>query len=153
MDEEHDDNSAKPDMKEIRREDPSGWLELTDNQTLPLVIDALMDAPPGKEYNKKELGDAAGLSRESIREYIDILLKFGIMTEVPDTNPPRYKLNDRGKVTVSLFELNSALNSVGSGEERDVSEKSDQTTDYNPTMAKSNLYASGKKFGQEIGES
>lgn len=108
-----------------RRTEPSPWLELTGNQTLPKVVDALLDAPPGKEFNKKELGDFAGVSRESIRAYIDVLVGFGIMEEVPDSSPTRYRLNDRGKVTVELFELNSALNSVASGEAKIISQQDD----------------------------
>lgn len=111
--------SDRTDMKERRRRNPSAWLELTDNQTLPLVIDALLDSPPGREFNKKELGDHAGVSRESVRKYVDTLLKFNIVTEVPGTNPRRYRLNDEGKATRALFELQSALNAEGATEERE----------------------------------
>lgn len=118
--------SNKTNMKKLRRESPSAWIELTDNQTLPLVIDALLDSPPGREFNKKELGDHAGVSRESIRKYIDTLLKFNIVTEVPDTNPQRYQLNDRGKATRTLFELQSALNSEGAGESKPIEQPQTQ---------------------------
>jgi len=106
-------------MKQLRRRNPSAWLELTDNQTLPLVIDALLDSPPGREFNKKELGDHAGVSRESVRTYVDTLLKFNVVEEVPDTNPRRYRLNDEGKVTRALFELQSALNAEGAAARED----------------------------------
>lgn len=117
-------------MKNLRRKRPSAWLKLTDNQTLPLVIDALIDAPPGKEFNKKELGDYSGVSRESIREHIDVLLEFGVLKEVSNSSPTRYRLNDSGKVTVELFELNSALNAVGSGGSKNVSEEKKQPLEF-----------------------
>ena len=111
-----DSDSTQTDMKQLRRENPSAWLELTDNQTLPLIIDALLDSPPGREFNKKELGDHAGVSRESVRRYVDTLLRFNIVEEVASTNPRRYRLNDDGKVTRVLFELQSALNAEGATE-------------------------------------
>lgn len=110
-------DNAEPDLRD---ESPSGWLELTRSRTSPYIVDALLASPPGREFNKTELGDQAGVSRESVREHIDTLLKFGIVEEVPDSDPTRYRLNDRGKVTVELFELNSALNAVGSGADRDI---------------------------------
>ncbi|WP_135827208.1 response regulator [Halorussus ruber] len=115
--------SEQTDMKQLRREDPSAWLELTDNQTLPLIIDALLDSPPGREFNKKELGDHAGVSRESVRKYVDTLLRFNIVEEVAGTNPRRYRLNDAGKVTRVLFELQSALNAEGATETREQSDR------------------------------
>ncbi|WP_135854721.1 hypothetical protein [Halorussus salinus] len=115
----NDSSPDSADMKQLRRQNPSAWLELTDNQTLPLVIDALLDSPPGREFNKKELGDHAGVSRESVRTYVDTLLKFNVVEEVPDTNPRRYRLNDEGKVTRALFELQSALNAEGAAATQD----------------------------------
>lgn len=111
--------SDQRNAKQLRRENPSAWLKLTDNQTLPLVIDALLDSPPGREFNKKELGTHAGVSRESVRKYIDTLLEFNIVEEVADTEPQRYRLNDEGKATRTLFELQSALNAEGAKEARE----------------------------------
>jgi len=112
-------DSDRRNATQSRRENPSAWLELTDNQTLPLVVDALLDSPPGREFNKKELGDHAGVSRESVRKYVDTLLKFNVVEEVADTNPQRYRLNDDGKATRALFELQSALNAEGATESRE----------------------------------
>ena len=110
-------------MKRLHRENPSAWMELVDNQTLPLVIDALLESPPNREFNKTELGKHAGVSRESIRKHLDILLKFGIMEEVPDTSPTCYRLNDKGIVTKELFELKSALNQAGTSENKNISQE------------------------------
>lgn len=115
--------SDHADMKQRRRQNPSAWLELTGNQTLPLIIDALLDSPPGREFNKKELGDHAGVSRESVRKYVDTLVKFNIVKEVARTDPQRYRLNDDGKATRTLFELQSALNAEGAKEARERPDK------------------------------
>lgn len=140
-------------IKSRRRANPSSWLELTDNQTLPLVVDALLDSPPGKEYNKTELANFAGVSRESVREHIETLLKFGIVEEVDDTTPTRYRLNDHGKATVSLFELNSALNSVASGEKENVELKQSEQSDADPLLEnRSRLYDTAMEFGDQLGE-
>ncbi|WP_336021822.1 hypothetical protein [Halobellus salinisoli] len=117
-----------PDMKKVRRENPSSWLELTDNQTLPLIIDSLLDSPPGREFNKQELGRHAGVSRESVRKYIETLLKFGIIKEVPQTKPQRYTLNDKGKATIELFELKSALNAAATSENKDFEQEATEDT-------------------------
>lgn len=111
--------SDRTNAKQTRRENPSAWLKLTDNQTLPLIIDALLDSPPGREFNKTELGDHAGVSRESVRKYVDTLLEFNIVTEVANTDPQRYRLNDERKATRALFELQSALNAEGAKETRE----------------------------------
>lgn len=108
------------DMKEVRRRNPSGWLELTDGEGLPFLIDALLDAPPGREFNKTELGDRAGFTRETVRSYIDRLVELGIVKEVPDTSPQRYRLNEDGRVTQEVFDLNSAVNAVRAGQDQDI---------------------------------
>jgi len=108
------DNGNDADV-DIRDESQSGWLKLTKSRTSPQLVDALLASPPGREFNKTELGNQADVSRESVRDHIETLLMFGIVEEVPDSEPTRYRLNDRGKVTRELFELNSALNAVGGG--------------------------------------
>lgn len=108
------------DMQDVRRRNPSGWLELTDGEGLPFVIDALLDAPPGREFNKTELGDRAGFTRETVRSYIDRLVELGIAEKVPDTDPQRYRLNEDGRVTQEIFDLNSAVNAVRAGQDREI---------------------------------
>lgn len=109
------------DMKEVRRRNPSGWLELSDGEGLPFVIDALLDAHPGRGFNKTELGDRAGFTRETVRSYIDRLVELGVVEEVPDTDPQRYRLNEDGRVTQEIFDLNSAVNAVRAGQDQEIS--------------------------------
>ena len=108
------------DMKESRLAQPSGWIKLTRYETVRLVIDALLEAPPEYRFNKSELARRAGVSTEAIREHLDTLIDLGVVEEVDGSEWPEYQLNDEGKVTKELFELNSAVNSVLAGEPKNV---------------------------------
>ncbi len=112
--EEQDDS---PDMKKIRRNHPSGWLYLTKNDSVNYVLDALIDLPPGKEFNKTELADQVGISRESVRKHIELFLELGILEEVTGTSNQRYRLNIDGRVTNEVFAVNSAVNAARGEEE------------------------------------
>lgn len=101
------------DMKALRADHPSGWLLLTKNQTVPYVIDALLEAEPGWEFNQQALADTAGVHRNSLSKYLDLLLDLEIIEEVPDTQPARYRVNMEGPVTQELYRLNSAVNTMG----------------------------------------
>lgn len=99
--------------KQLRQEHPSGWLYLTQHDAIPILVDALLDLPPNREFNKTELAEHAGVTRQTVGNYTDILLEVELIEEVPDTSPRRYRVAD-SDVVRELFELNSALNSVGS---------------------------------------
>jgi hypothetical protein len=47
----------------LRDEYPSGWLVLTRNESIPYIIDALLDSHPYREYNQTDLADRADVSR------------------------------------------------------------------------------------------
>ena len=100
------------DKKELRKEHPSGWLYLTQHEAIPILVDALLDLPPNREFNKTELAEHAGVTRQTVGNYTDILLEVELIEEVPDTSPRRYRVAD-SDVVRELLELNSALNSVG----------------------------------------
>jgi len=100
------------DTKEARLEHPSGFLHLTRHESVPILIDALLDLPPGREFNKTELADHAGVTRQTVSNYTDLLLEFDIVEEVPNTTPRRYRVAET-PVVQQLFELNSALNATG----------------------------------------
>lgn len=101
------------DMKALRADHPSGWLLLTKSETVPFVIDALLEAEPGREFNQSQLAKAAGVHRNSLSKYLDLLLKLRVLEAVPDSRPTRYRVNTEGPVTKELFHLNSAVNSIG----------------------------------------
>lgn len=99
------------DTKEARLEHPSGWLYLTQHESIPILIDALLDLSPGREFNKTEFAEHAGVTRQTVSNYIDVLLEVDILEEVPNTSPQRYQVAE-SDVVQELFELNSALNAV-----------------------------------------
>lgn len=112
------------DMKEARRRNPSGWMELTRNPSVTYMIDALIETPPDREFSKSELQRRSGVSRESIRKHFEVLSDLEIVEEVPRTD--RFRLNIEGVVTQELLELNSAVNHVRSrGETRPAIERID----------------------------
>lgn len=115
-----EDDASEPDQKALRKEYPSGWMVLAKRPSVALMLDALLDAPPGWEFNQTEWGNRAGISRESVRKHLDLLLDVGVIEEI-DTSPhPRYRVNEEGPVMQALHSLNGAVNSVGSGDEREL---------------------------------
>jgi hypothetical protein len=100
------------DTKEARLENPSGVLHLFQHESVPILIDAILTLPPGREFNKTELAEHAGVTRQTVSNYIDLLLETAVVEEVPNTSPRRYRVA-KSDVVQELFELNSALNAAG----------------------------------------
>jgi hypothetical protein len=103
--------AEEKDTKEARLENPSGVLHLFQHESVPILIDAILTLPPGREFNKTELAEHAGVTRQTVSNYIDILLETESVEEVPNTSPRRYRVA-RSEVVQELFELNSALNTA-----------------------------------------
>lgn len=103
--------AEEKDTKEARLENPSGVLHLFRYESVPILVDALLTLPPGREFNKTELAGHAGVTRQTVSNYIDLLIETDIVEEVPNTSPRRYRVAKR-EVVQELFELNSALNTV-----------------------------------------
>lgn len=100
------------DKKELRLEHPSGWLYLTQHESVPILIDAVLDLPPGREFTKTEFADHAGVTRQTVSNYIGVLLEVDVLEEVPNTSPRRYRVA-ASNVVQELHALNSALNTAG----------------------------------------
>ena len=95
--------------KAARLNNPSGWLYLTQHESVPLLIDAVLDWPTTREFTTQEFTDHSGLVRQTVSKHLDILLELEIIEEIPETYPQRYRITD-SEVTRELFELNSAIN-------------------------------------------
>lgn len=108
------------DIKQHRLEHPSGWMALVRYETVRLLIDALLESPPGTKFNKSELSRRTGSSRNSIQDHIGLLVELGVVDEIKDSGWAEYRLNDKGRVTTELFELNNAVNAVLSGQSKDI---------------------------------
>lgn len=104
--------AEEKDTKEARLENPSGVLYLFQHESVPLLIDAVLTLPPGREFTKTEFADHAGVTRQTVSKYIDLLLETDVVEEVPNSSPRRYQVAN-SNVVQELFELNSALNSAG----------------------------------------
>lgn len=111
MSTEHADGDREQ-KKDLRMEHPSGWLHLTQHDAVPILVDALLDLPPNREFNKSEFAEHAGVTRQTVGNYTDLLLEVELIEEVPNTSPRRYRVAD-SDVVRELFELNSALNNAG----------------------------------------
>lgn len=103
--------AEKVDTKEARLDHPSGFLYLTQHESVPILIDALLDLPPGREFNKTELAGHAGVTRQTVSTYTELLLEVKLIEEVPNTSPRRYQVAE-SEVVQELFAFNSALNAA-----------------------------------------
>ena len=101
--------AAETDTKEARLENPSGVLYLFQHESVPILVDAVLTLPPSRELTKTELADRAGVTRQTVSKYADLLLETDILEQVPNSSPRRYRVA-RSDVVRELFELNSALN-------------------------------------------
>lgn len=106
-----DTSTDRQDVKQARLDNPSGWLYLTRHESVPLLVDALLDWPTDREFTVQEFAEHAGVVRQTVSKHIDLLVEVDIVEELPDTYPQRYRIEDSA-VTRELFELNSALNAV-----------------------------------------
>jgi DNA-binding transcriptional ArsR family regulator len=104
------------DVKERRLEHPSGWLALTRHEGVLIIVDALLDLPPHREFNKSELAAHAGVTRQTVSRHADRLVELDVIEPVPETTPTRYRVAD-GDVVEQLFELNAALNAAADDSE------------------------------------
>ena len=104
-------DSEPSSTKERRLEHPSGWLYLTRHESVPILIDALLDWPPHREFNQSEFADHAGVTRQTVASYLPVLCEVAVVEPVPNTSPTRYRLAD-SDVVRELHELNSALNAA-----------------------------------------
>ena len=104
--------AAETDTKEARLENPSGILYLFQHESVPVLIDAILTLPPSREFTKTELADHAGVTRQTVSKYIDLLVETEMVEEVANSSPRRYQVAKSDAIQ-ELFELNSALNTAG----------------------------------------
>jgi len=102
-------DAADVDTKEARLDHPSGILHLFGHESVPILVDALLDLPPNREFTKTELAEHAGVTRQTVGRYSDLLLDLDVIEPVPGTSPRRYRVAD-SPVVREIHELNSALN-------------------------------------------
>lgn len=106
---EADESDRTPAGDEIR----TGWQALTHNDSVPCIVDALLDQPAHREFNQTELADLADVSRQSVARHLDLLLAAEIVEPVENTRPQRYRFDEDSRVSRALIELDGAMNEVG----------------------------------------
>lgn len=109
-------NSNELSMKQYRQNNPSGWMEITRYESLPYIIDALLQSPPSEIFNKAELARKSGVSTNSIRNHIGSLIELGIVEERNDRTYPRYTVNEKNPIFQDIIRLNRTVVKVRSNE-------------------------------------
>lgn len=79
------------------------------------MIDALLDLQPRREFNQTELAELAGVSRQSVGRHLELLLETGIIEPVANTNPQRYRFDEKSSVSEAIVRLDGAMNAAGAG--------------------------------------
>lgn len=110
MSETTDRNREKRELREVY---PSGLMALMKNESIAYILDALLDAPPHREFNQSELAREAGVSRQTVNRHLDLLVGLGVMDEVADTSPTRYRFDAESEVSTALIKLEQAINTAG----------------------------------------
>lgn len=105
------DSEEEPQKRILRREHPSGWLSLTQHESIPILVDALLDLPPDHEFTIPEFAEHAGVPHQTVEDYTNLLLEVELIEAVPNTSSRRYRVAN-SSVVQELVELNSALNNV-----------------------------------------
>lgn len=108
-----DTDQAGEKQRAFRADYPSGWLALTRNESVPYIIDALLDLAARREFNQTELAELAGVSRQSVARHLDLMLTAGIIEAVEHTSPQRYRFDPGSDVSRALIELDGAMNAAG----------------------------------------
>lgn len=115
-----DDSVSEKDLKELskkelRKQFPSGWMELVRYETNTIIIDTLLQELPNREFTVPELSDHSGVTERSIRKHIDDLNELGIIHKLPDRDSPRYQLNQQNPIVKDLYDLNNTVERVKNG--------------------------------------
>lgn len=117
-------------IKRMRRNHPSGWLELSMTPARALLLDAILDSPPGHEFTTGTISERAGITPQAVRDHLGVLLDRGVVTAVDATT---YRIVDESLVLRELQGLNAAVGAVraGAADERgrvDPDERMDNAT-------------------------
>lgn len=99
-------------IKRMRRDHPSGWLELSMTPARALLIDAILDSPPRHVFTTGTISQRAGITPQAVRNHIDVLVDRGVVERAGETE---YRIVDDSTVLAELERLNGAVTAVRSG--------------------------------------
>lgn len=109
-------------IKRMRQEHPSGWMQLAKTPARALLIDALIESPPKYEFTPPQIAERAGITAQSVRNHIEALEALGIVEEVSNGN---YVLKEKSRVMMELDRLVSAVTAIRSGVAKQTTEEVD----------------------------
>lgn len=110
--------SERPNVPEGVSEPLTGWSVIARNRSVVDIVDALLDLPPHREFNKSELADLADVSRKSVHNHLGLLLALGVVVEVEGTSPQRYRFHPEGEVSEAVIRLDGVVNNAGPARNR-----------------------------------
>lgn len=99
--------------EETEMDVPTGWQLLAGKQSRTKMINALLNMPPHREFNKSELANFADVSRKSVHTHLPILEELGIVKAVSNSSPQRYRFNTDSEIAELLIKLDGAANNAG----------------------------------------
>lgn len=95
-------------MKELRRNNKTGWLALSDDESLRFLIDALLDTAPKSLLDVDEISNRAGIDVDEAEVRLEFLSDLGVLEKVDEG----YSMDEENSIVLeNLFELNAAVNS------------------------------------------
>lgn len=96
-------------MKELRRNNKTGWLELADNEDMRFIIDAVLETSPNDVITPKSISERSGVKKERADICLEYLYELEALQKESENE---YKTNEEvNPVLQELFHLNSAVNS------------------------------------------
>lgn len=105
------DSDADP--RELRlKKHPSGWVQLTQDTELVLVLDAILDSQPDEKYSRGVIEQQTGITGDVLTEKMTVLASLGVITFCNDDTENWYKVTStvENDVLESLTKLNSIMN-------------------------------------------
>jgi DNA-binding transcriptional ArsR family regulator len=91
----------------------TGWRVVADTPTVVELIDALLSLPPHREFNKSELAEMADVSRRSVHTHLDTLRQLGVLEEVENSSPQRFRFDRESEVAEALATLDAVVGQHG----------------------------------------
>jgi len=109
MPDQNEFDTARPDaeeIKEMRHEHPSGWLQLSKSEARALVVDAILDAPPEYCFTPPEIAARAGVSPQSVRNHLPALMDCGLVERESNST---YSVDPNSEVLAKLHKLSDEV--------------------------------------------
>lgn len=101
------------DVRNLRLEKhPSGWMKLTQDTELTLVLDAILDSPTGEQFKRDVISRQSGVTGETLTEKMGMLEDIGVIRYCDDSEDEWYEIvpMDSNPVVRVLSKLNGIMN-------------------------------------------